>query len=63
MLAADALMLPLGSYKPDFSAHIGSDAVRIARISKVCTLVLLMDNLLAVCAQRRIITLDVVLSH
>lgn len=34
MLAADALVEDEGEYKPDFSAHSGSDHLRCIRISK-----------------------------
>lgn len=34
MLAADALVQDEGTYKPDFSAHAGSEHMRCVRISK-----------------------------
>lgn len=34
MLAADALVEDEGTYKPDFSAHAGSEHMRCVRISK-----------------------------
>lgn len=35
VLAADALVEEEGTYKPDFSAHVGSEQLRYIRISKV----------------------------
>ncbi|KAG5188219.1 hypothetical protein JKP88DRAFT_353504 [Tribonema minus] len=34
VLAADALLSPEGHYKPDFSARVASDALRIVRMSR-----------------------------